>query len=384
MANKPDYYKVLGVARDASAATIKKAFRQLARKYHPDAGGDEAKFKELNEAYEVLSNEKSRKLYDQFGTANPSQAPGGATWADFSGSGAGGVGGFAGMSWDDILEQIRNSEGAFSHYGRARSGSSAGSPFGSASPFGAGSPFGGSSPFGGASQNFEYHFSGAQRSPFGQDASCARKGSDITITLPISFDEAFHGCTKRIAIKVPPSGEKRELTIAIPAGCANDTKLRFSGKGAAGEAGAAPGNLYVRVHVEHHPLYRLEGSDVRMPVHVPFDVAALGGSVVLQAPDKSKVKLAIHPGTSSHTELVIKGKGAHKKNAPAGNLIACVEIDVPTALTAKQRAAIEQLREERLHQQAQSQAQEQVHDPARQSARAQQQYQDAHQHTQEH
>lgn len=375
MANKPDYYKVLGVARDASAATIKKAFRQLARKYHPDAGGDEAKFKELNEAYEVLSNEKSRKLYDQFGTANPSQAPGGATWADFSGSGAGGVGGFAGMSWDDILEQIRNSEGAFSHYGSTRAGS--------ASPFGAGSPFGGSSPFGGASQNFEYHFSGAQHSPFGQEAPCARKGSDITITLPISFDEAFHGCTKRIAIKVPPSGEKRELTIAIPAGCANDTKLRFSGKGAAGEAGAAPGNLYVRVQVEQHPLYSLVGSDVRMPVHVPFDVAALGGSVVLQAPDKSQVKLAIHPGTSSHTELVIKGKGAHKKNAPAGNLIACVEIDVPTALTAKQRAAIEQLREERLHQQAQSQAQEQVHDPARQSAYTQQ-YQDAHQHTQEH
>ena len=99
---------------------------------------------------------------------------------------------------------------------------------------------------------------------------------------------------------------------------------------------------------------------------MPFDVAALGGSVVLQAPDKSQVKLAIHPGTASHTELVIKGKGAHKKNAPAGNLIACVEIDVPTSLTAKQRAAIEQLREERLHQQAQSQA----HDQERQDAQA--------------
>ena len=116
MASTPDYYKTLGVPRTATADEIKKAFRKLARKHHPDAGGDEAKFKELNEAYEVLSDEKKRALYDQYGTANENQIPQG--WGGGQGFnvedifGGGGAGGFGG-SWADILESIRHGEGAF-------------------------------------------------------------------------------------------------------------------------------------------------------------------------------------------------------------------------------------------------------------------------------
>ena len=153
MAATPDYYKTLGVARNATADEIKKAFRKLARKHHPDTGGDEAKFKELNEAYEVLSDDKKRKLYDQYGTANENQIPHG--WGGggnvnvediFGGAGAGGFG-----SWADILESIRHGDGAF----------------------GSDWDFGDLSGFGGGAR---------QPRP--------RKGQDMNVTLNVSFDEA--------------------------------------------------------------------------------------------------------------------------------------------------------------------------------------------------
>ena len=163
----PDYYKTLGVPRDADADAIKKAFRKLARKHHPDAGGDEAKFKEINEAYEVLSDEKKRKLYDQYGTANENQIPYGGAWQGqggnpFAGAGFGGASGFG--SWADILESIRNGEGAF----------------------------GGNWDFGGAG-------SYAQPRP--------QKGADKEVSMTVTFDEAFNGCEKRIRIGRSGTGE---------------------------------------------------------------------------------------------------------------------------------------------------------------------------------
>ena len=171
MASTPDYYQTLGVPRTATADEIKKAFRKLARKHHPDAGGDEAKFKELNEAYEVLSDEKKRNLYDQYGTANENQIPHG--WGggqgfnveDIFGGGGGSYssgGGFGG-SWADILESIRNGEGAF----------------GSNWDFGGG--------FGGQPQ--------------------PRRGQDMNVTLNVTFDEAMQGTEKRITVRIPGKSE---------------------------------------------------------------------------------------------------------------------------------------------------------------------------------
>ena len=179
MASTPDYYKTLGVPRSATASEIKKAFRKLAREHHPDAGGDEAKFKELNEAYEVLCDDKKRELYDQYGTANENQIPqgwggGAVNVEDIFGGGGGGFG-----SWADILESIRRGEGAF----------------GTEWDFGGGGGFG-----------------GGARQPR------PRKGQDMNVTLNVSFDEAFKGAEKRVTVRVPGRGESETLTVKIPAG----------------------------------------------------------------------------------------------------------------------------------------------------------------------
>ena len=180
MAATPDYYQILGVPRTATAAEIKKAFRKLARTHHPDAGGDEAKFKEINEAYEVLSDDKKRELYDQYGTANENQIPpqgwGGAVdFGDIFG-GAGGGAGFGG--WADILESIRHGEGAF----------------------------------GG---NWDF---GQGRTPRPQ------KGQDMNVTLNITFDEAFNGAEKRVTVRVPGRQESETLTVARTAICSSSRR----------------------------------------------------------------------------------------------------------------------------------------------------------------
>ena len=215
MASTPDYYKTLGVPRTATADEIKKAFRKLARKHHPDAGGDEAKFKELNEAYEVLSDEKKRNLYDQYGTANENQIPHG--WGggqgfnveDIFGGGGGSYssgGGFGG-SWADILESIRNGEGAF----------------GSNWDFGGG--------FGGQPQ--------------------PRRGQDMNVTLNVTFDEAMQGTEKRITVRIPGKSESDTHTVKVPAGTQDGKVLTIKGKGAPDVKNKGQfGNLKIRVAVE--------------------------------------------------------------------------------------------------------------------------------------
>ena len=175
MAATPDYYKTLGVSRSATDEEIKKAYRKLARTNHPDAGGDEEKFKEINEAYEVLSDKKKRKLYDQYGTADEQRIPYG--W----GGGAGGAGtsGFGGFgSWADILDSIRRGEGVAGAGG-----------------FNVDDIFGGGG-FGGSGFGGQY-----QPQP--------QKGRDMNVTLNVSFDEAFNGCTKKVSVRNPQAASKR-------------------------------------------------------------------------------------------------------------------------------------------------------------------------------
>ncbi len=214
MASTPDYYKTLGVPRTATADEIKKAFRKLARKHHPDAGGDEAKFKELNEAYEVLSDEKKRALYDQYGTANENQIPQG--WGGGQGFnvedifGGGGAGGFGG-SWADILESIRHGEGAF----------------------------GGNWDFGGGF--------GGQPQP--------RRGQDMNVTLNVTFDEAFNGTEKRITVRIPGKSESDTHTVKVPAGAVDGGRVRLKGQGAPGENGGAAGDLLITTKIDAHPYF---------------------------------------------------------------------------------------------------------------------------------
>ena len=297
----PDYYKILGVSRTASADEIKSAYRKLARVYHPDAGGDEEKFKEINEAYEVLSDDKKRQIYDQYGTADANQIPQGWSTGNV-GDFFGGSSGFG--SWAEILESIRRGEGAFGtewDFGGGKSGGQA---------------------------------SSRQARP--------RKGQDMNVTLNITFDEAFKGTEKRVTVRVPGRGDPETLTVKVPAGAVDGGRLRFKGKGGPGENGGEAGDLLVTTKIGEHPYYERSGSDVLMEVPVTIAEAALGASVVIPAPDGTKVRLKIPAGTQDGVALTIRGKGAPKvKGDGAGDLKITVRVAVPKKLNDRQRKALE-------------------------------------------
>ncbi len=297
----PDYYKTLGVPRTASTDEIKKAFRKLARKHHPDAGGDEAKFKEINEAYEVLSDDKKRKLYDQYGTANQNQIPhgwgGGAVNMDDIFGGAGG--GFG--SWADILESIRRGEGAF---------------------------------------GTDWNFNGG--SGFSGRGPRPRKGQDMNVTLNITFDEAFHGTEKRVTVRIPGKSDPETLTVKVPAGAVDGGRVRFRGKGAPGEAGGSAGDLLVTTRIEAHEHFKRDGADVLLDMPVSIAEAALGASVVVPAPDGTRVRVKVPAGTQDETVLSVRGKGAPKlKGGGAGDLKITVRVQVPRSMNEQQRQAME-------------------------------------------
>lgn len=301
----PDYYKTLGVSRNATDEEIKKAYRKLARTSHPDAGGDEEKFKEINEAYEVLSDKKKRQLYDQYGTADAQRIPYG--W----GGGAGGQSPFGGAgSWADILESIRRGEGAFG------------------TNWDIGDIFGGSG-FGGASGY------GASRGPRPVN------GRDMNVTLNVSFDEAFHGCTKKVSVKVP-GGNTETLDVKIPAGAVEGGRVRYRGKGEAGSNGGAAGDLLVSTHISPHPVFSRDGADVCMTVPVTVAEAALGAAVVVPVPDGTKVRVKVPAGTQEGARLTLRGKGAPRvKGTGNGDLLITLHIAVPVHLTSEQRQALE-------------------------------------------
>ena len=309
MAGTPDYYKILGVPRNAEQDEIKKAYRKLARKHHPDAGGDEAKFKEINEAYEVLSDEKKRQIYDQYGTGNPNHIPNG-----WGGTGAGGAaytvnfGDFG--SWAEILESIRRGEGIFGASGGFDFGGAAG-----ANPFGAG-------------------FSTAQPRPM--------KGRDLSVDMDVTFDEAFNGCEKRVTVRVPGRPEPESLTVKVPAGAVNGGRSRFKGKGAPGEAGGAAGDLLITTKIAKHPLYKRKGADVLMDVPVSISEAALGAKIAIPTPDGKKARVTVPAGTQDGTQLKLSGKGAPKlKGEGNGDLRITLRVKVPQELNAEAKAALE-------------------------------------------
>ncbi len=307
----PDYYKTLGVSRTASADEIKKAFRKLARTHHPDAGGDEAKFKEINEAYEVLSDEKKRKIYDQYGTANASQIPwggaqgagGGFNYEDIFGGGGNKTytyttngGGFGGIDWSDILNSIRSGNGAF-----------------------------------GSDWDF--------------NINKAKKGQDTTVTLDVTFDEAFKGTTKRVTVRIPGKPEAETIEVKVPEGAREGGRLRYKGKGVPGTSGGEAGDLLITTHITDHPYYRRDKADVLVDLPINVAEAALGTQVVVPTPDGTKVKVKVPAGTQNGKVLTVKGKGARditsKVPGARGDLKICVQVRTPDHLNDDQKAAME-------------------------------------------
>jgi molecular chaperone DnaJ len=300
-----DYYKTLGVEKNASPDDLKKAFRKLAHEYHPDKkGGNEAKFKEVNEAYSTLSDPQKRQQYDTFGSAGP----GGAGF-NGAGEGFGGAGGFD-----------------FSQFTRQYQGQN-----GQAFEFDLGDIFGDF--FGGG---------GGRRR--------ARKGANITVDVELSFRDSIFGVEREITVN------SQKISITIPPGIENGQGLRVAGKGEPGEAG--PGDMIVRVWVKDHPTFRKEGLNLIMELPVKLTTALTGGTIELQTLNPAidgTLELKIPAGTSHGEILRIKGKGVPyethgaftgKSHAKRGDLLVVTRVDMPKKLNKNAQKLVEELKKE--------------------------------------
>ena len=364
---KRDYYEVLGVSRNADAAAIKKAYRKLAKKYHPDSNEGNASaaehFKEVNEAYDVLSDEKKRKLYDQFGHAAFEEGAGnyGGAQGNPFGSGFGGSqgnpfgGGFQGSysdgngyhefhfengeDMDDILKNIFG--GGFKK--SKSSGGFGGSGFGTGGFHGSG--FGG---FGSGSNGFGSGF-GSGGSDFhsqGFGGSYSSKGEDLHADVTVSFDEAAFGGKKVIRLQ-SSNGSVQNYEVNIPAGIESGKSIRLKGKGHPGIGGGEAGDLLLKVNVQDKPGYRREGRDVYTTVNIPFTTAVFGGEAKVHT-IYGDVLCNIKPGTQSGTKIRLRGKGIVAMNNPSvhGDEYATVQIEVPTNLTPDARRKLKEFEQE--------------------------------------
>ncbi|MFH5821689.1 DnaJ C-terminal domain-containing protein [Georgenia sp. AZ-5] len=300
-----DFYATLGVAKDADADAIKKAYRKLARKYHPDQNpGDtaaEERFKSVGEAYAVLSDPEQRKQYD----ALRAMAGGGARFS--AGSGAGGTGGF-----EDLF----------------------GGMFGQGAPGGTRVRYSTQGPTSTGAGGFEDILSGM----FGGGTFGSRRrpqrGADIAATTRLPFRQAVTGSTVQLTV------DGRTVTTRIPPGVQDGQKIRIRGKGMPGANGGEPGDLIVTVHVEPHPVFSLDGKNLRITVPITFDEAALGATIDVPTLDGRTVKVKIPAGTPSGRTLRVRRKGLDLPMAPDGDLLVTVNVVVPNRLSSAAKAAV--------------------------------------------
>ena len=303
-----DFYKVLGVDKGVSAADLKKTYRKLARQYHPDSNpGDakaEAKFKEISEAYSVLNDPEQREEYDQI------RAMG--SGARFSAPGAGGGGGF-----DDV----------FSRFGQQRGGGQAPGGFEDIfSMFDQGGGGFGSGRFGQTTGGFR-GFGGPQR------------GADVTARTTIDFVTAAKGET------ITLQGEDNvPFKVKIPAGVSDGQKIRLRGRGRKSPDGGESGDIVVTVAVRPHPVFTRDGLNLRVTVPVTFTEAALGATIEVPTLGGDPVRLRVAPGTPSGRVLRVKGRGIESTKG-AGDLLAEVQVAVPSHLDDAAREALERFQE---------------------------------------
>ena len=313
-----DYYEVLNVSRTATQEQIQRAYRKLARKYHPDVSkeaGAEDKFKELNEAYEVLKDPEKRKKYDELGenwkAGQEFRPPPG--WESQFRYGAGGgpgqtefhFGGSGGFS--DFFETLFGGQGFQETHGGARGGQRRGTVW-------------------------------------------RQRGADQEVTLRIRLEEAFHGATKAFTLQtqtLTPDGQintaGKNYEVKIPAGILPGQRVRMAGQGGVGVGGGEKGDLYLKIEIEPHPVYRLEGSDVYMDLPVSPWEAALGAEIPLVTLS-GPVTLKVPPGAHSGQKLRLRGKGMPSPRGTPGDLYVVVSIQVPRKLSAKEQKLFEELR----------------------------------------
>src|SRR5881396_1910883 len=306
-----DYYVTLGVPKTATEEEIRSAFRKLARKYHPDVAKDkkaaEEKFKEINEAYEVLSDPEKRKKYDQLGADwnRPGgfqpppqwqgQQPGGGFY-QWGGDGGGGVEfEFGGTGFSDFFE-------AFFGGGRGRSA------------------------FGG----------------FGQRGTMAERRSDVEADIMVTLEEALHGSTRQVSLRRAGSKKTETYQVKIPRGVREGQRIRLAGQGEAGERGGKSGDLFLRVRLARHPDFSVEGSDLVHEVKIAPWQAVLGDKLIVPTLEGS-ARLKLPPGTQGGQRFRLRGRGLPGVSGQRGDLYVVVQISVPKKLSEREREIWEQL-----------------------------------------
>ncbi|MDP9252405.1 MAG: J domain-containing protein [Chloroflexota bacterium] len=301
-----DYYKTLGVSKSASAEEIKKAYRKLARQYHPDVSKKpeaEKRFKEINEANEVLSDPEKRKRYDTVGPEwerfqQGGQRPGGFQWVYTGQPGA---------------DPFNREAGGFSDFFRTV--------------------------FGEGQTDFD------TGSLFGRPSATRRRrsvaGADVEHEVEITLPEAYKGAERALELRLP-DGSTRRLSVKIPAGVKDGQRIRLAGQGAPGGAGGPSGDLFLRVRVRPHPMFQRDGDDLRMELPVALHEAILGAEVTVPTL-KGRVSLRIPPETQNGRTIRLAGQGMPRSGGGHGDLYVTVKVVLPTKLTEKERELVQEL-----------------------------------------
>ncbi|MDI7259388.1 MAG: DnaJ C-terminal domain-containing protein [Thermodesulfobacteriota bacterium] len=301
-----DYYETLGMGKNASDEEIKRAYRKLAMKYHPDRNPNkkegEERFKEINEAYAVLSDKEKRKQYDTFGAEGFRQR---FTQEDI----------FRGFDFDEILSGLFGGRGRRDFKFRRKGG------------FDFGDIFGG-----------QYGYQDMGRMP--------QKGEDILYEMTISLEESAFGGEKRISYQ--KDGKAEEVSVKIPKGIPSGKKLRLAGKGMQGRNGGPAGDLYFNIHVREHPIFIRDGDDLVVEKEIHFSEAALGTTVEVPTLEGTK-KVKIPPGTQSHTKMRLRGLGIpHFQKEGRGDEYVKIIVIIPQKVSEKTKGLIQELAKEGL------------------------------------
>lgn len=306
-----DYYKILGLDRNASTEDIKKAYRKLAFKWHPDRNPDnkaqaEEMFKKISEAYAVLSDEEKRKQYDTFGTADQFRQR-------YSQEEI-----FSGFDLNEILRGFGFNVGGGRVFtmggGRGRTSRSSFDPFADL--------------FGGGNTSYGYQM--------------PQRGEDLHYTLPITLEESVFGAEKKVAI--PREGRIDEITVRIPPGISAGKKLRVTGKGHPGINGGPNGDLYLHINILPHPIFAREGNDIYMEKTIPFSQAVLGTTMEVSTIEGINKRVKIPPGTQTNTKIRMKGCGVRDlKTGVKGDQYVKINIEIPKKLTAGQEELVRKL-----------------------------------------
>lgn len=314
-----DYYAVLGTPRTASEKEIRSAYRKLARKWHPDVNPNnkeaEAKFKEIGEAYEVLSDPEKRKKYDELGSRwkeyEQWQRAGGEAqgqpfeWAEYAGQAPGGQYQYRTVSEEDLRDM-----------------------------FGEGQPF---------SDFFETFFGGGGRQRGGPRAARPRQGHDFEQPVEVSLAEAYQGTTRLLNMQ-QPDGSTRRLEVKVPPGVTDGSRIRMAGLGAPGQAGGVSGDLYLVISVKREPRFERNGDDLHTRVQARLGAMLLGGEVRVPTPDGRSLALKIPPGTQDGQDFRLRGQGMPHLGIPdqRGDLHAEIHAQLPGQLTQRQRELMEE------------------------------------------